>query len=311
MARPQHGIFTEGTRAHHHLEYALVDGVDDDEVTEALVALRLANADHRTAGGTNLVIGFGPTLWDRVRAGRSGPQPVAFPGYTSPDGELEAPATQRDLWVWIHGSSTDLVIDVARNVDRALAPIADLQLEVPGFVYHDSRDLTGFIDGTANPRIDEAALVATVPDGSPGAGGSCAMTMHFRHDLDAFEALDEADQELVIGRTKDDSSELDEATKPPDAHIARAEVADDDGTELAVYRRSVPWAGATAQGLYFVSFGQDVARFDLQLRHQYGLVDDGLTDRLLQFTTPTSGSFWFCPAVDDLDEIAPLPDDED
>ena len=311
MARPQHGIFTEGTRTHHHLEYVLAEGVDDHEITEALTAVRVANADHRTAGGTNLVIGFGPMMWDRVREGTSTPQPVPFPGYATPDGRHEAPASQRDIWVWVHGASTDIVIDVVRNVDRALSAIADLVLDVPGFVYHDSRDLTGFIDGTANPRIDEAAMVATLPDGSPGAGGSCAMTMRFVHDLDAFDELAVADQELVIGRTKDESVQLDATVKPADAHIARAEVADDDGEELAVYRRSVPWATAASQGLHFVSFGADLARFDLQLRHMYGLVDDGVTDRLLDFTSATTGSFWFCPSVDDLDEIAPLPEDDD
>jgi putative iron-dependent peroxidase len=61
--------------------------------------------------------------------------------------------------------------------------------------------------------------------------------------------------------------------------------------------------------LHFVAFGADTDRFDLQLRHQYGLVDDGITDRLLEFTTPHTGSFWRCPSVEELDAVAPLPHD--
>ena len=43
----------------------------------------------------------------------------------------------------------------------------DLAAEQPCFVYRDSRDLTGFIDGTENPPVEEAAEVALVADGEP------------------------------------------------------------------------------------------------------------------------------------------------
>jgi putative iron-dependent peroxidase len=305
MARHQYGIFAEGTRSHHHLEFELLTGVGAEALRAALTAVRAANADHRTNGGTNLVVGFGPAT-----SALLGLAPVSpFEGYASPDGRHRAPGTQRDVWVWVHGPTPDVLLDVVRPVTAALAEVATLVLDLPGFVYHDSRDLTGFIDGSANPFLDEAPLVAVVPDGEPGEGSCLAMTMRFEHHLDRFDALDVADQEAVFGRTKPDSVELDD--KPPTAHISRVEVDGDDGEELKVYRRSVPWATAARQGLHFVSFGLDTERFDLQLRHQYGLVDDGVTDRLLEFTTPDTGSFWRCPSIEDLDRIAPLPDDDD
>jgi putative iron-dependent peroxidase len=311
MARHQHGIFAEGTRAHHHLELTVRGGTSDAELAAALAAVRAVNVDHRTTGGVNLVLGFGPTTWDRLRGGRP-PAPVRdFPGYRSTDGAFTAPATQRDLWVWAHGATVDVVYDVIRGAAKALAPVAELQLDVTGFTYHDSRDLTGFIDGSANPYLDEAPSLVVIPDGEPGEGGCCAMTMRFRHDLDAFGSLDEHEQELVFGRTKRDSVELDDDLRPPDAHISLAEVAGDDGEELEVYRRSVPWADAVDQGLQFVSFGPDVDRFDRQLRALYGVDDPSLVDRLQRFTTALTGSFWFCPSVEDLDAVAPLPDDED
>jgi len=304
--RPQYGIFTEGTRSHHHLEFSLRDGVSTDDLRAAILGTRLAADDDRAAGGVTVVVGFGPDLWARLSGSADPIRP--FPGYRSVDETFEAPSTQRDGWVWVHGATTDDVIDVVRPVVRAWAPVADVALDQTGFVYHDSRDLTGFVDGTANPRVEEAPLVAAVPDGHVGAGGCCAMTMRFRHDLEAFDRLEISEQEQVFGRTKLTSDELPADRKPVDAHISRVEVDDDAGEELRVYRRSVPWATGADQGLYFVAFGADVERFDLQLRHQYGLVDDGVTDRLLRFTTPSSGSFWYCPSVEELDRLAPLPD---
>ena len=308
MARPQHGIFSEGTSAHHHLELQVRSDAPLDGIVAALAATRVAGTAVRTNGGVALVVGFGPDLWGRL--GDQGVDGRAFGGYRSPDGRHEAPATQRDVWIWLHGPSPDVVLDVLRPVVAAWRDVAEVVLDLTGFTYHDSRDLTGFIDGTANPNLDEAPAIASVPAGTPGEGGCFAMTMQFRHDLDAFDALPVADQEAVFGRAKVDSTELEGDAKPATAHISRVEVDDDQGEELKVYRRSVPWATGTAQGLHFVSFGADVDRFDVQLRHQYGMVDDGVTDRLLDFTTALTGSFWYCPPVEELDRLAPLPDDD-
>ena len=113
------------------------------------------------------------------------------------------------MWVWIHGTGPDVILDVARGVTDALGPELVLGAEQPCFVYLDSRDLTGFIDGTENPPVDEAAGVAVVP-GGPGAGGSHVIAMRWVHDLAAFHRLAVAEQEATIGRTKPDSVELDD-----------------------------------------------------------------------------------------------------
>ena len=72
-----------------------------------------------------------------------------------------APATQHDIWVWTHGTGEDVELDVARAVAaRARRRSPTLAAEQPCFVYRDSRDLTGFIDGTENPPVEEAHEVA-------------------------------------------------------------------------------------------------------------------------------------------------------
>jgi len=58
------------------------------------------------------------------------------------------------------------------------ATIATLAAEQPGFVYLDSRDLTGFIDGTENPPVEEAHGVAVVAV-SPGFMRTEMMLEHF------------------------------------------------------------------------------------------------------------------------------------
>src|SRR5690606_28839765 len=85
---------------------------------------------------------------------------------------FEMPADQHDIWVWASASSYDGVFDTARAVAAAFAPIATVASQRAGFTYKDSRDLSGFEDGTENPPLDEAPHTASVPAGQPGAGGS-------------------------------------------------------------------------------------------------------------------------------------------
>ena len=59
MARPQPGIFAQGTRSHYHLEFDLRPDTADGDICAALNGLREPSV---TAGGSNIVVGFGPAL---------------------------------------------------------------------------------------------------------------------------------------------------------------------------------------------------------------------------------------------------------
>ena len=63
MARPQPGIFAQGTRSHYHLEFDLRPDATDAAICAALGGLREPPV---TAGGSNIVVGFGPALWRRL-----------------------------------------------------------------------------------------------------------------------------------------------------------------------------------------------------------------------------------------------------
>lgn len=298
MAVAQQGIFAQGTRAHYQLEFSVGDDASVEAIRSALGRLREPTV---TAGGLNVVVGFGADLLRRLAPAAAPPALRSFIAIDGPGGA--APATQHDIWVWLHGTGHDVVLDAARAVATALAPVAEVALEQPGFVYRDSRDLTGFIDGTENPPVAEAHDVAVIPEGEIGAGGSFVIAMRWVHDLEAFHALDGAEQEGVVGRTKPDSIELADDVKPPTAHIARVVVDGDDGEELEIFRRSVPFGTVTELGLSFIAFSADPDRFTIMLGRMFGTSGDGLSDRLVAFTKPVTGSFFFVPAVEVLAEI--------
>jgi putative iron-dependent peroxidase len=290
----QPGIFAQGARHHYHLEFDLRPDAPADAVAAALAGLREPAV---TVGGGNIVVGFGPELWPRLAPG-DGPDRLQ-PFLPVEGAGRRAPATQHDAWVWLHGIGPDLQLDMARGIVRCMAGVADLATDQPCFVYRDSRDLTGFVDGTENPPVQDAVDVALIPDGQPGARGSYAMTMRWVHRLDAFHGLADPEQERVFGRSKELSIELDD--KPDTAHISRV-VIEEDGEELQIFRRSTPFGNVGEAGLYFVAFSADPTRFNKMLSRMFGLAD-GVSDRLLDFSTPMSGSFYFVPSLESLGRV--------
>ena len=297
MAVPQPGIFAQGTRSHYHLEFDLKAGVTDEQIRSALRGLREPQV---TAGGSNIVVGFGAALWRWLEPDLA---PAALAPFEPIEGDgRRAPATQHDIWVWSHGTGEDIELDVARGVATVLAPVATLAAEQPCFVYRDSRDLTGFIDGTENAPVEAAHDVAIVPDLERGAGGSFVLAQKWVHDLCAFHAQSQEAQEGVIGRTKPDSIERDD--KPPTAHISRV-VIEEEGEELEIYRRSTPYGTVGELGLYFLAFSADPTRFTKMMARMFGTSGDGLHDHLIDFTRPVSGAFYFAPSLDDLVGILP------
>ena len=295
MSKPQPGIFIEGNRTQHALEYVL-----KPDITDAAIKAALKRARASVATGVAQVVAFGPRLWMRLAADR---MPLGFSDFHPLNGpKAQAPATQRDIFVWLHGPARDDVLDAALAVDHALRDVAERELDLPGFVYHDSRDLTGFVDGSANPKdIPARQEAALVPKGQPGAGGAFVLSQRWVHNLDAFNKLPQADQERVIGRTKPDSIELEGDAQPKDSHVSRTDLKI-DGVGQKMYRRSMPYGTAGEHGLYFLAFTCDQTRFEVVLNSMYGRTDDGVTDHLMQFSKAVTGSYWFAPSEGDLEK---------
>src|SRR5271165_441283 len=296
---PQFGIFAQGTHAHHFLEFDLKPGVDAAHAVAAFRGLRTPDV---SAGGVNLVAGFGAELWRSVAPSGAPADLTPFETITGRDGHT-APAVQHDAWLWLSGAEPDVTWQSARAAVLAVRGAAHLAAEQPGFTYLGGRDITGFIDGTANRPVSRAADVALVPPGHAGEGGSHVLTMRWVHDLVAFNRLSVEEQQRVIGRTKADSIELSGADKPPTAHIARVEMTV-DGEELEIFRRSVPYGTAEEHGLYFLAFSAERSRYDQMLARMFGNAPDGVRDRLTDFSKPVSCAYYFAPSLNALAEVA-------
>lgn len=289
-ASPQPGIFALGTASHAYLEFDLEPSPDPAAAVARVASLR---EPRTTIGGVNLVAGFRPELWasvapDAAIAGTAGfNEPiVGLDGYT-------LPATQHDVVVWLSGAAYDVVFDLSRTVRAELAGQARLANELVGWPYHRDLDLTGFIDGTENPTLVEATQAAIVPPDSPGAGSSVLLLQQWAHDVAAWEKLSVAEQEMIIGRAKSDSRELD--PRPTSSHVARTDQ-DEFGR---IFRRNIPYGSVDQHGTIFVGFAADQAILEAMLRSMVGL-SSGERDDLTRFTRPLTGAYYVVPSADRL-----------
>ncbi|MCY4344676.1 MAG: Dyp-type peroxidase [Gammaproteobacteria bacterium] len=289
MIDHQAGIFREGTAHHIFLEFSLPE-FGTPEAPASLPGRSLALAP---VPDGEQVIGFGQGLMAALGSPEASPPPALANFGVVAGGGNSAPASQRDLFIWLHGEARDELFARALAWRDALSGVARLEAEEHGFRFRDSRDLTGFVDGSANPKEDARLSVALVGAG-PHAGGSFIMAQRWIHDLAGFGALPVADQERVIGRTKADSIELTGDAMPPDSHVSRTDIKR-GGEAVKIYRRSSPVGGLKDAGLYFLAFSADPDRFRWLLESMYGLTADGLSDRLLGHSRPVTGSFFYAP----------------
>ena len=297
MQTPQEGIFTRLSENHYFLEYELRGAVQPEQLIPVLRGISRL----RGKGGPDLVMGFGLRLWKMLSPSAV---PKALRSFATINGRggKSAPATQQHLWLWIHGKSAGAVFDLAMQAHGPLGPLAKLAVEVAGMTYRGGRDLTGFVDGTANPSGAEARKVALISKGETGEGGSYVLAMRWVHNLAAFHALPITEQEAVIGRTKVKDAELRGAAKKASAHISRVEI-EVDGEELQIYRRSTPYGTLREHGLYFLAFAREPTPFTMMLKNMFGLSGDGIEDRLTDYTRPVTGSYYFVPSQESLRKV--------
>ena len=299
----QTGIFALGTGSHAYLELDRLPGVAELDLVRAVADLR---EPRTTMGGVNFVSGFRPELWRSVAGGDI---PGDVVGFNEPLVGAEGysmPATQHDLWLWITGASYDVVFDMVARCIGTLAGVAVVADETTSWPYHHDRDLTGFIDGTANPSVTSAPDSVLVPEGSPGAGGTVLLFQKWVHDIAKWTALPIPDQEKVIGRTKDVGEELPDEVRGSDSHVARTDQAM-DGPERPIFRRNTPYGKVTDHGTMFVGFSRDQAWLARMLARMAG-AEDGIRDALTNYTTVVSGAYYWIPPIEALRQFTSLED---
>jgi putative iron-dependent peroxidase len=252
------------------------------------------------------VVGVGSLLWDRLF---SGPRPAGLHPFREIAGDRHvAVATPGDLLFHLRARKLDLCFEFARQVMARLSARVDLVDETHGFKYFDERDLLGFVDGTENPTGRTAYTAATVGDEDPDfRGGSYVIVQKYVHDLDAWGAISVAEQERIVGRTKLDDIEFPDDEKPTNSHVALNTIEDPDGTEHKIVRDNMPFgsAGEGIFGTYFIGYAGRPDVTELMLENMFVGRPPGNTDRILDFSTAVSGSLFFVPSADLLDDLPP------
>jgi len=294
MRFPQPGIFALGTASHAYLELDAVDERSPAELVQTIASMR---EPRTTLGGINLVVGFRPELWREIAPDDAPSDAAGFNADLVGPGGYVLPATQHDAVLWLSGSAYDVIFDLSREAIAGLVGLAAVAEETSGWPYRHDRDLTGFIDGSENPTLIDAAEIALIAEGAPGAGGTMLLLQKWAHDAAAWEALSEAEQERVIGRTKPDSLEL--ADKPADSHVERT----DQDRFGKIFRRNVPYGTITDHGTMFVGFNADQRPLTAMLESMVGSAD-GPRDALTTYTKPLTGAYYFVPSSDSLRRIA-------
>lgn len=256
----------------------------------------------------SLVTSIGSAAWDRLFAGPRPAQLHPFVELTGP--RHHAPATPGDLLFHVRAETMDVCYELARRILKALDGAVTVVDEVHGFRFFDNRDLLGFVDGTENPDGSAALEATAVGDEDPDfAGSSYVHVQKYVHDMAGWEALSVTEQERVIGRTKLEDIEFDDATKPANSHVALNVIEDADGNELDIYRANMPFGTlATGEaGTYYIGYARDPAVTEQMLRNMFIGDPPGNTDRILDFSTALTGGLFFTPTVDFLDNPPPLP----
>ena len=277
----QAGILAPVPRLARYLGFSLQPGANPESALNALCNI---------ADGEGMVVGLSESLVRELGAsidGLHGFSAVSAPG-------IDIPSTQLSLWCWLRGDDRGELVHRTRELCQALEDAFDCDEVIDAFQFRDSRDLTGYEDGTENPQGDDALAAGFVQGQGQGLDGSSFVAVQiWAHDLDRFQAMPQQEQDHTFGRRISDNEEIDDA--PASAHVKRTAQESFD-PEAFILSRSMPWADANDEGLVFVAFGKNLAAYETLLRHMVGL-DDGISDALFRFPRPISGGYYWCPPM--------------
>jgi putative iron-dependent peroxidase len=257
----------------------------------------------------SVITSIGSAAWNRLF---SGPRPAELhPFVEIQGGRHHAPSTPGDLLLHIRAESMDVCFELATKLVESMDGAVTVVDEVHGFKFFDNRDLMGFVDGTENPDGPLALSATQIGDEDAAFAGGCYVHVQkYVHDMKSWNSLSTEEQERVIGRTKLDDIEMDDAVKPANSHIALNVITDADGNELKIVRHNMPFGeiGKGEFGTYYIGYSRSPAVTERMLDNMFIGDPPGNTDRILDFSTALTGSMFFTPTVDFLDDPPPLPD---
>ncbi|KDE19739.1 peroxidase [Acetobacter aceti 1023] len=251
-------------------------------------------------GNLSCIAGIGSKAWDLLFGL---PRPKELHPFQEIHGVHHAPSTPGDLLFHIRATRMDLCFELATALASRLEGAASVVDEVHGFKYFDARDLLGFVDGTENPTGQAATEATVIGNEDPSfAGGSYVIIQKYLHDLKKWDAIPTEVQEHIIGRKKVSDIELSEATKPSYAHNVLTNI-EENGQQLQIVRDNMPFGevGKGEFGTYFIGYARSPARIEQMLQNMFIGKPPGNYDRLLDVSTAVTGTLFFIPTSEFLD----------
>jgi porphyrinogen peroxidase len=298
-------ILTPLTEAAMFLVLTVAPGHEDDvrDLLADVPGLVRSVGFRSLPAGLTCVVGLGSALWDRLFGW---PRPAGLHPFVQLNGPRHtAVATPGDLLFHIRAHRFDFCFDLAERLMDRLAGTARVVDEVHGFKFFDERDLLGFVDGTENPTGAAASAAALIGDEDPAfAGGSYVIIQKYVHDLAAWDALPVEEQERAIGRSKLEDIEMADEVKPANSHVALNTIIDDNGVQHQILRANMPFGnvGAGEFGTYYIAYARNPDIIEKMLTNMFIGNPPGNTDRILDFSTPLTGTLFFVPSAAFLDD---------
>lgn len=251
-------------------------------------------------GNLKVALGFSNDAWDYLFPHAPKPKELAtYQTLTGPNYQM--PATQGDIFLHIRANDEAAVYELMSQVMLFLRDFTTVVDETKGFRYFEGRAIIGFIDGTENPQVEDAADYAIIGDEDPFfENGSYAFAQKWRHHMDIWNKLTTETQEKAVGRKKFSDLELEDGEKFSNAHNVASQ-AKINGVEQKIVRMNVPYSDPASgnTGTYFIGYSRywKVTKTMLQ-----NMLDKN--DYLLSFSDILSGQLFFIPSRPLLDKIA-------
>ncbi|GAA3972013.1 Dyp-type peroxidase [Mucilaginibacter dorajii] len=248
------------------------------------------------------VMGIGYEAWLRLQL--LVPMPKELVNFEPiAGGKHTAVSSKGDLHFHIRADTTSICYDMASAITDVLSPVAVSAEEIHGFRYWDSRSILGFVDGTENPQGQDRELFSMVGKEDPDyKGGSYLFVQKYIHNLTGWKELSTEQQEKVIGRSKSNDIEMADDVKPSNSHIALANV----GDELKIVRDNMPFGNMSTNemGTYFIAYASTFTTVKKMLNNMFVGSPVGNYDRILDFSTAKTGSLFFVPTFNMIDDFS-------
>jgi deferrochelatase/peroxidase EfeB len=255
-----------------------------------------------------MTFGFGPSLFghgDRFGLAAQRPAPLVDPPSFRTDA-LRPAISGGDLGVQVCANDPQVAFHAVHELIRLAQPVARPRWLLAGFGRTGNslsqpipRNLMGFFDGTANVKVEDAAVLKkSVWAAGPVSpawmhGGSYLVARRIEIALGEWDQTAVARQERTIGRTKAAGTVLPDL--PLHAHILLSSPGANNGAKLL--RRGYSYvdgidqaSGSPATGLLFLCYQRDPRRQFIPIQHQLAA-----RDSLNQFIRHIGSAIFACP----------------